>query len=66
MWTVGSLCCGGLSAVGPCQQTVETVVCAGVISLVVDVTVVDAGAGERSLVHKQGAVTSVISGLTGC
>lgn len=64
MWTVGSL--GGLPAVGPCQQSVETIVGAGVISFVVDMAVVDAGAGERSLIHKQGAVTSVICGLTWC
>lgn len=64
MGTVRSLSYGRLSAVGPCQQSVETVVCTGVISLVVDVPIVDAGAGERSLVHKQGAVTSVIPGLT--
>lgn len=66
MRTVGSLSYGGLSAVGSCQQGVETIVRAGVVSFVVDVTVVDAGAGERSLVHEHGAVSRVVSGLTWC
>lgn len=65
MWTERSLGDGAPPAVGPCQQSVETVVCAGVVSFV-DVTVVDAGAGERGLIHKQGAVTGVILGLTWC
>lgn len=39
---------------------------AGVILLVVDVTVVDAGAGERGLVHEHGAVAGVVSGLSRC
>lgn len=39
---------------------------AGVILLVVDVTVVDAGAGERGLVHEHGAVAGVVSGLCRC
>lgn len=62
MWTARRL--GGLPAVGPCQQSVETIVGAGVIFFVVDMTVVDAGAGKRGLVHKQGAVA--ISGPTWC
>lgn len=61
MWIMGGLSCGGLSAVGSGQQGVETVVCAGVISFVVDVTVIDAGAGERCLIHKHGAVTCMVS-----
>lgn len=64
MWAVGSLSYGGLSAVGSSQQGVETIVRAGVVSFVVDVAVVDAGAGERRLIHEHGAVTSVVSGLT--
>lgn len=56
-----------LPAVGPRQQGVETVVRAGVVSFVVDVSVVEAAAGERSLVHKhQAAVTRVISGRARC
>lgn len=57
---MGCLSSRGLSAVGSCQQGVEAIVRAGVVSFVVDVTVVDAGAGERSLVHKDGAVTGVV------
>lgn len=64
--TTGSLSRGGLSAVGSCQQGVEAIVCAGVILLVVDVTVVDAGAGERGFVHEHGAVAGVVSGLSRC
>lgn len=66
MWTVRSLSDGGLSAVGSCQQGVQTIVRAGVISFVVDVAVVDAGAGERSLVYKHRAIAGVLSGLTRC
>ena len=66
MWIVGSLGYRGLSALGYGQQGVETVVRAGVISFVVDVAVVDAGADERGLVHKHGAVASVVSRLTRC
>lgn len=58
---MASLCLGGVSAVGSGQQGVETVVCAGVIAFVVDVAVVDAGAGERRLVHKHRAITSMAS-----
>lgn len=36
----------------------------GVVSFVVDVTVVHAGAGKRSLVDKQGAATGAVSGAT--
>lgn len=53
VWTVGSGSRRGLSVVGSGQQGVETIVCAGVIFLIVDVAVVVAGAGESSLVHKQ-------------
>lgn len=60
----GSLSSGGLSAVGSGQQGVETIVCAGVIFSVVHMAVVDAGAGECSLVYKHRAVTGVVSGLT--
>lgn len=63
---MGSLSGGGLSAVGSCQEGVETIVRAGVVSFVADVAVVDAAACERSLVHEHGAVTSVVSGLTWC
>ncbi len=49
---MGSLGYRGLFAVRSCQQGVEAVMRAGVVSFVMDVTVVDAGAGERSLVHK--------------
>ena len=66
MRTMGGLSYGGLSAVGPGQQGVETIMFAGVVLFVVDVAVVDAGAGERSLVHKHGAVTAEVSRLTGC
>ncbi len=61
---MGSLSCGGLFAVGSCQQGVEAIVRAGVVSFVAYVTVVDAGAGKRSLVHEHGAIPGVISGLT--
>lgn len=63
---MGSLSHGGLSAVGSCQQGVEAIVRAGVILLVVDVTVVDAGAGESSLIHEHGAVAGMVSGLSLC
>lgn len=46
------------------QQDVDTIVCTGVISLVMGVVVVEAGAGKRSLVHKHRAVTSVCPGAT--
>lgn len=65
VWSERSLGVGAPPAVGPCQQSVETVVCAGVVPFV-DVAVVDAGAGEHGLVHKQGAVVGVILGLTWC
>lgn len=65
MWAAGSLGDGRLLAVGPCQQSVETVVSAGVVPLVV--TVVDeAGGGERGLVDEERAVGGVLSGLTRC
>lgn len=60
---MGSISYRGLSAVGSGQQGVETIVCAGIISFMVDVAVVEAGADKCSLVHKHGAITSVVSGL---
>lgn len=53
---------GGAPAVGPRQQSVEAVMGTGVVPFVVDVTVVHAGAGESSLVDKQGAATGAVSG----
>lgn len=53
---------GGAPAVGPRQQSVEAVMGAGVVPFVVDVTVVRAGAGERSLIDKQGAGSTALSG----
>lgn len=65
MWAVGTLGDGRLLAVGPCQQSVETVVSAGVVPLVV--TVVDeAGGGERGLVDEERAVSGVLAGLIRC
>ena len=55
---------GGLPAVRSRQQGVEAVMCTGVISFVVDLAVVNASAGERSLIHKHRAVASVSPGLT--
>lgn len=60
---MGSVSYRGRSAVGSGQQGVETIVCAGIISFMVDVAVVEAAADKRSLVHKHGAITSVVSGL---
>lgn len=61
----GTLGDGRLLAVGPCQQSVETVVSAGVVPLVV--TVVDeAGGGERGLVDEERAASGVLFGLTRC
>lgn len=62
MWALRGLGSGGAPAVGPRQQSVEAVMGAGVVPFVVDVTVVRAGAGERSLVDKQGAGTTAVSG----
>lgn len=55
---------GVAPAVGPRQQGVEAVMGAGVVPFVVDVAVVDAGAGERSLVDKHGAATAGVPGAT--
>lgn len=63
MWAVRGLGSGGAPAVGPRQQSVEAVMGAGVVPFVVDVTVVRAGAGECSLVDKQGAGTTAVSGV---
>ena len=60
---MGRLCSGGRSAVGFCQQGVETVVSAGVISFVAAFAVVDGRACEGGLIHKHGAVTGQVSGL---
>lgn len=52
---------GRAPAVGPGQQSVEAVVSAGVVPLVVAV-VVGAGGGERGLVDKHGAAPGALSG----
>lgn len=65
VWAVWTLGDGRLLAVGPCQQSVETVVSAGVVPLVV--TVVDeAGGGERGLIDEERAVSGELTGLTRC
>lgn len=56
----------GALAVGPRQQSVEAVMGTGVVPFVVDVTIVHAGAGERSLVDKHAAATGAVSGATQC
>lgn len=56
------LSAGKAPAVGARQQGVEAVMGAGVVPFVVDVTVVHAGAGERSLVDKHGAATAGVPG----
>lgn len=64
MGAASGLGTGREPAAGPRKQGVEAVVGTGVVPFVVDVTVVDAGAGERSLVDKQGAAAGAVIGAT--
>lgn len=54
----------GLADVRLGQQGVKTVVSTGVMSFVVGVAVVEAGAGKCSLIHKHRAITSMCPGAT--